>query len=283
MIHNYISCSKINLGLQVLNKREEDGYHNLYSLFVELNLSDKLEFKSSSEFKFTVEGSANIHLPLDESNLIVKSYNLIRSKVENVSTEFSINLKKEIPLGSGLGGGSSNAAVSLCALNELWDVNLSHDELEKLATKLGADVPFFIRGGVQLIEGIGDRLTIQDATLLNGLYFLLVIPSIHISTSWAYRTLNKTLQPDKSPLKFAPLSKPMNWGLFDNDFERVIYETYPEIGKIKKSLQKADALHTGLSGSGSTVFGVFDNLQKAKSILEQFNQYQTFLTSPVFR
>ena len=202
LIHNYISCSKINLGLQVLNKREEDGYHNLYSLFVELNLSDILEFKSSSEFKFTVEGSANINLPLDESNLIVKSYNLIRSKVENVSTEFSINLKKEIPLGSGLGGGSSNAAVSLIALNELWDLNLSHDELEKLAAKLGADIPFFIRGGVQLIEGIGDRLTIQDATLLNGLHFLLVIPSINISTSWAYRALNNTLQPNKSPLKF---------------------------------------------------------------------------------
>ena len=178
MIHNYISYSKINLGLQVLNKQEDDGYHNLYSLFVELNLSDKLEFKSSSEFKFTAGGSTNTNLPLDESNLIVKSYNLIRSKVKNVSTEFSINLKKEIPLGSGLGGGSSNAAVSLSALNELWDINLSHNELEKLAAKLGADVPFFIRGGVQLIEGIGDRLTIQDATLLNGLYLVLE------STTW---------------------------------------------------------------------------------------------------
>ena len=118
LIHNYISCSKINLGLQVLNKREEDGYHNLYSLFVELNLSDILEFKSSSEFKFTVEGSANINLPLDESNLIVKSYKLIRSKVESISTEFTIKLEKNIPLGSGLGGGSSNAATSLKALNE---------------------------------------------------------------------------------------------------------------------------------------------------------------------
>jgi len=282
LIHHYISYAKINLGLQVFNKRE-DGYHNLYSLFVELNLSDKLEFKPSSVFNLTAYGSAITNLPLDESNLIVKAYKLIRSKVKNISSEFSIHLKKEIPLGSGMGGGSSNAAASLRALNELWNVNMSHDELEKLAARIGADVPFFIRGGIQLIEGIGDKLTVQDAALLNGIYFLLVIPPIHISTSWAYGELNKTLQPDKSNPKFPPLSKPMNWGLFDNDFERVIRKTYPKIGHIKKTLQNAGALYAGLSGSGSTVFGAFDSLQKAEAILGYFPQYKTYLSSPVIR
>jgi len=279
-IHNYTSHSKINLGLQVLNKRN-DGYHNLYSLFVELNFSDKLEFRPSTEYQLSVEGGENAIIPLDESNLITKSYRLLKSKMKSVPSEYAVHLKKKIPLGSGLGGGSSNAAATLKALNELWNINLSLNELESLGLELGTDVPFFIRGGVQLIEGIGDRLTVQDSTPLNGLYFLLVMSPIHISTPWAYETLNKTLRPDKSRSKFAPLSKPMNWELFDNDFERVIRKTYPKIGHIKTTLQNAGALYSGLSGSGSTVFGIFDNLQKAETILGDFTQYQTFLSSPV--
>ena len=274
-----MSHAKINLGLQVLNKRE-DGYHNLYSLFVEIDLADELSFREASELKLDIEGA---DLPLDENNLITKAYRLIRSKVEDVQAEYSIHLKKKIPIGGGLGGGSSNAATVLTALNQLWELNLTKDELENMSKCLGADVPFFIRGGIQLIEGIGDLLSPIDPAPMKNLQFILVVPPIHISTPWAYRALNKTLQPDKSRPKFAPLSRPMNWELFDNDFEQIIYATYPEIREIKVSLQKVGALYAGLSGSGSTVFGVFDNLQKAKSILEQFYQYQTFLTSPVIR
>ena len=279
LIQNYTSHAKINLGLQVLNKRE-DGYHNLHSLFMEIDLADELSFRKASELKLDIEGA---DLPLDENNLITKAYRLIRSKFEDVQSEYSIHLKKKIPIGGGLGGGSSNAATVLTALNQLWELNLTEDELENLSKSLGADVPFFIRGGIQLIEGIGDLLSPIDPAPMKDLQFVLVVPPIHISTPWAYRALNKTLRPNKSRPKFAPLSRPMNWGLFDNDFERIIYETYPEIRETKVNLQKAGALYAGLSGSGSTVFGVFDNLQKAKSILEQFDQYQTFLTSPVFR
>ena len=276
---SFFSNAKINLGLQILNKRE-DGYHNLHSLFIEIDLADELLFRKSSVFKLGIEGA---DLPLDENNLITKAYRLIRSKVENVKTEYAMFLKKKIPIGGGLGGGSSNAATVLTALNQLWELNLTEDELENMSKSLGADVPFFIRGGIQLIEGIGDLLSPIDSAPMKDLQFILVVPPIHISTPWAYRALNKTLQPNKSRPKFAPLSRPMNWELFDNDFERIIYETYPEIRETKVNLQKAGALYAGLSGSGSTVFGVFDNLQKAKSILEQFDQYQTFLTSPVFR
>ena len=267
------------MGLQVLNKRE-DGYHNLHSLFMEIDLADELSFREASELKLGIEGA---DLPLDENNLITKAYRLIRSKVEDVQSEYSIYLKKKIPLGGGLGGGSSNAATVLSTLNQLWELNLTEDKLENMSKSLGADVPFFIRGGIQLIEGIGDLLSPIDPAPMKDLQFILIVPPIHISTPWAYRALNKTLQPDKSRPKFSPLSRPMNWELFDNDFERIIYETYPEIRETKVNLQKAGALYAGLSGSGSTVFGVFDNLQKAKSILEQFDQYQTFLTSPVFR
>ena len=267
------------MGLQVLNKRE-DGYHNLHSLFMEIDLADELSFRKASELKLDIEGA---DLPLDKNNLIIKAYRLIRSKVEDVQSEYSIHLKKKIPIGGGLGGGSSNAATVLTTLNQLWGLNLREDELENMSKSLGADVPFFIKGGIQLIEGIGDLLSPIDPAPMKDLQFILVIPPIHISTPWAYRALNKTLQPDKSRPKFAPLSRPMNWELFENDFERLIHTTYPKIGLIKTTLQNAGALYAGLSGSGSTVFGVFDNLKKAEPILGGFPQYQTYLSSPVIR
>ena len=281
-IQHYNSNAKINLGLNVLNKRK-DGYHNLHSLFVEIELADELLFTPSEMYQLTAEGDQTTDLPLDENNLITQAYQLIRGKIENVRTEYAIHIKKQIPMGGGLGGGSSNAATTLRALNELWKMKLSQDSLELLGAKLGADIPFFIRGSVQLIEGIGDILTPQNPKPLIDLYFLLIVPPIHIATPWAYGALNKTLQPYKSHPKFSPLSKPMKWELFDNDFERVIRKTYPEVGKIKETLQSAGALYAGLSGSGSTVFGVFDNLQKAEAILGTFSQYQTFLTFPVIR
>ena len=124
LIQNYTSYAKINLGLQVLNKRE-DGYHNLHSVFLEIDLADELSFREASELKLGIEGA---DLPLDENNLITKAYRLIRSKVEDVQSEYSIHLKKNIPIGGGLGGGSSNAATVLTILNQLWELNLIEDE-----------------------------------------------------------------------------------------------------------------------------------------------------------
>ena len=245
-----------------------------------MDLEDALAFRPLPSYQLSVEG---IDLPVDESNLISKAYQLIRSMAGKVDTEYAIHLIKQIPIGGGLGGGSSNAAATLNALNHLWKLNFSLQKLEKMGAEIGADVPFFIKGGVQLVEGIGDILTPVDPNLLEGYSFLLVVPPIHISTPWAYNALNKTLQPNKRLPKFPPLSKPMKWELFDNDFERVIRKTYPEISNIKEKLQNAGALYAGLSGSGSTVFGVFDNHQKAEALLENFSSYQTFLSSPVFR
>jgi len=269
------------LGLQILNKRE-DGYHNLHSLFVELSLADELIFTSSSDFKLSVDCANNYKIPLDNTNLISRAYELIRSETKLVPSEYAVHLKKKIPPKSGLGGGSSNAAAVLNALNELWKLNYSSNKLETLGAQLGADVPFFIRGGFQLAEGIGEKLTPQDNQILHGLHFLLIIPPFHISTPDAYRSLNKPLLPVENHYKFAPVSGPVNWQLFDNDFEKVFRKTYPEIGNIKEILQGAGALYANLSGSGSTVFGVFDNLKTAKLTREDFSCYQTFLTSPVF-
>jgi len=247
---------------------------------LEIDLEDALAFRPLPSFQLSAEG---VDVPVDESNLISKAYQLIRSRTERVDTEYAIHLIKRIPIGGGLGGGSSNAATTLNALNQLWKLNFSLQELEKMGAELGGDIPFFIKGGLQLVEGIGDILTPVDLNLLEGHSFLLVVPPIHISTPWAYNALNKTLQSNKRLPKFSPISTPMKWELFDNDFERVIRKTYPEISKTKEKLQNAGALYAGLSGSGSTVFGVFDNHQKAEVLLENFSPYQTFLSSPVFR
>ena len=278
----YNSFAKINLGLQVLNKRD-DGYHNINSIFLEINLSDHLYFHPSPKYKLIAKKQNDFKLPLDETNLISKAYVLMKNLKHSKVQEYEIQLIKNIPLGSGLGGGSSNAAATIKILNKLWKINFDKRKLEILSKKLGADVPFFIKGGLQHMEGIGDILTPQNMEWTKNLHFILINPNINISTKWAYNILNKSLQPNNRRPKFPALSESMNWELFDNDFERVIHETYPEIGKIKALLRDKGALYSGLSGSGSTVFGVFDNLHKAESILGLFDQYQTFLSAPVFR
>ncbi len=269
------------MGLHILNKRE-DGYHNLYSLLIELVLADNLLLTPSSNFKLSADCENNIQLPMDDTNLISQAYKLLHQMAGSVSSEYAIHLKKVIPIGSGLGGGSSNAANTLKVLNELWELNYSPNKLEVISAKLGSDIPFFIRGGFQLAEGIGEKLTPQNNQILHGLHFLLIIPPFHISTPDAYQLLNKPLRPVDNYSKFPPVSEPVNWQLFDNDFEKVLRKTYPEISNIKESLQGAGALYAGLSGSGSTVFGVFNNLKTAELTQEDFPSYQTFLTTPAF-
>ena len=126
---------------------------------MEIDLEDALAFRPFPSFQLSVEG---VDVPVDESNLISKAYQLIRSRTERVDTEYAIHLKKKIPMGGGLGGGSSNAAATLNALNQLWKLNIPSKSLEKMGTELGADVPFFIKGGIQLVEGIGNILTPVD-------------------------------------------------------------------------------------------------------------------------
>jgi len=278
----FFSYAKINVGLQILNKRK-DSYHNIHSLFLEISLADELIFTPSNRYQLSIQKNYKLNFPLDESNLITQSYNLMKEKLPSPIQDYKIKIKKKIPIGGGLGGGSSNAAIVLNALNQLWKLNFSNKVLLDMAKTLGADVPFFINGGMQFVDGIGDILCPIYHNDIKNYFFVLIVPSIHISTSWAFRKLNKSLHVTSNRNKFSPLSDQIEWEIFENDFERVIYETYPEIGIIKKDLKNLGALYAGLSGSGSTVFGVFDNHQKAKLILDKFIQYQSFITSPVFR
>ncbi len=272
--------AKVNLGLKITG-RLPDGYHTLHSLFLEIDLADELTFtpNESGNVGFSTSG---LEIPGGGKNLCVKAAELLKREY-HVPEGAHIHLEKKIPIGAGLGGGSSDAAATLKSLNVLWGLNLPDGELAKLAVNIGADVPFFIGGGLQLAENIGDELTPVDGSCLNDLTLLLVKPHFEISTSWAYAELKRYLNPEENVHNFAPISKPMNWQLFENDFERVIVSTYPEVGEIKSELLSLNAVFASLSGSGSTMYGIFDDRASAMKAAWHFasRQYWTFTARPV--
>jgi len=274
------SYAKINIGLRIVGKRP-DGYHNIQSIFQEISFHDSITLNQTNhgcEFSSNVDWLKN-----DNSNLCIQAWNIF-SDYYHISEGINIDLKKNIPAGGGLGGGSSNAAFILKGLNTLFETNGSDDELMNLGKIIGADVPFFIRGGTQLGEGIGEKLT-PYKTPVTGTY-LLIIPNSTIDTTQAYSMLKKHLDRESVPHNFANLfqgdESPLE--LFENDFELVVIPTYPEIGRIKSMIQAYGAKYTSLSGSGSTVFGIFDDEADAiEAESEISSEYRTVLTFPIQR
>jgi len=269
------SFAKVNLYLRVTGI-VSNGYHTLYSIFQELDFHDILTFTPSSKFSISCNRS---DLPCDDSNLCVKAYRIMK-EFAPTNCEWSIHLEKNVPMGAGLGGGSSNAATVLKFLNKAWGISLSEDELINIAKKISADAPFFIRGKTQVAGGIGEML--NPIRLPEQFNLLLICPKIHISTSWAYRELDLTIR--KENFKFRNLfdEKRVFWELFENQFETVVFPAYPEVGKVKNELIDSGAQYSGLSGSGSTVFGVFKNKEEAQKAQKRFNSFTTYITLPIF-
>ena len=242
--------AKINLGLNVLRKRE-DGYHDISSIFYPVKeCVDILEIIKSEEFEFTNSG---IEIP-DGENLCEKAWKLLYTDfgIGNVK----VHLHKQIAIGAGLGGGSSDASFTLKSLNELFDLNLNNKELEKYALLLGADCPFFIDNTPKLVEGIGEKMTSIDLDLSN-YEIRLVNPDIHISTKQAYSGIvPKT--PVLSVEKIIELPI-IEWkGKLKNDFEESIFEKHLQLEGIKDELYKQGSIYSSMSGSGSIVFGIFE-------------------------
>ncbi len=269
--------AKVNIGLQVRDQRA-DGYHNIHTLFQELNLHDTILLeKIDNGWTITINDQS---IPTDESNSCIRAYLEIKKYFPNIDGA-SITLIKRIPSGAGLGGGSSNAAAVLKGLQALFSLPTKTDDLLQIAAKIGADVPFFILGGTQVGNGIGNVLE-QVKKPIEG-HYLLVVPNIFISTAWAYKALKKHLKDDLDRPNFAHFLEGDNLSkmIFDNDFERIVIPTYPKIGEIKKGLLMAGAKYASLSGSGSTVFGIFDDEAVAKQAESYFQkQYRTFLCRP---
>jgi len=267
------STSKVNLGLQVINKRSDD-YHNISSIFIELDLCDTLTFIPSDNFNIEF---LNADIPL--KNTVLDAATLI-SKLYNINLSYKIVVDKKIPIGSGLGGGSSNAACTLKMLNKLYSLNIQNSFLENIGTKIGADVPFFINGGVKKISGIGNIIKNIDSDAIKDKIFLLVLPEFSISTKWAYQKIKKHLSSKKINPKFSPLTNKVDWTLFENDFEHIVCLAYPEILDIKSTLYKSGALYSGLSGSGSTMFGIYNDIKLAQIAIKNLCEYQTHIASP---
>ena len=275
---NVQSHTKINLGLKVLNLRS-DNHHNIETFFVEIDFGDKLEIKKiNSGCKI----SSNVNwLPLDNSNLCYKAYEQI-SRFCKKDLGVSIHLEKSVPPGSGLGGGSSNAAETLKSINLLYDLKINQNDLEIIASNIGSDVPFFIRGKIQLGEKTGIKLTPVD--FLINKKILLIIPKFSINTKWAYAEIKNKLKSHNNIPKFADLKRRdfLSFKFFENDFEKIVIPSYPEIGTLKSKLLEFGANFASLSGSGSTVFGIFDDEALAKRAKSFFHSsHLTILANPV--
>lgn len=251
---------KINIGLNVISKRG-DNYHNLETVFYPLNFCDILEIVSTTgSNEFTITG-----LPVsDQNNLCVKAYDLIKKDFPKLPF-IKMHLHKTIPVGAGMGGGSSDAAFTLKILNEKFLLGLSIDELENYALQLGSDCPFFLRNKTCFAAGRGDQLE-QISLNLTSYKILLVNPRIHIDTSWAFSKI-RPVAPQTSVKKI--ISQPIEMWKHNlkNDFEIPVFETYPELKKIKDILYEKGALYASLSGTGSTVYGIFN---KASSLNADF-------------
>ena len=264
------SFAKINWRLCVIGRRT-DNYHELSTVFQTITLHDELRFILSDHEKLNL--TSNTHeVPLDESNLILRAARLLREKFR-VRKGAKIHLTKRIPAGGGLGGGSSNAAVTLLALALLWDIELERrEDFVELGKRIGADVPFFFTGGTALGTGMGTEITALEDVRVDDL--LVVTPCVRVSTAEAYKSLNAralTLTESAAILSVSRATAQFHDSLpeaLHNDFEPVVFGLEPEIARAKESLMKRGALGALLSGSGSSVFGIFENAE-AKLLVQE--------------
>lgn len=266
--------AKINLYLEIINKRA-DGYHNIESIMHTISLFDILELTEIQEDKIELI-CENSNLPSnDKKNLVYKAAMKFKEQY-NVNKGIKIKLTKNIPMGAGLGGGSSDAAATLLALNKIWNINDNIKNLETLGAKLGADVPFFMTGGIAKISGIGDVVEKINSKL--NYDFVLVKPNFGVSTVHAY---SKIKFPLTNVHKITKISSTISQGLLDyevakalffNRFEEFIFDEYPEIKQIKDTLEKLGCVSL-MSGSGATVFGLVQDKNKINNIVSELKKY----------
>ena len=270
----YPNC-KINIGLRVVRKRE-DGYHDLETIFYPVyGLHDELEVERVDDFEFIQEGLA-VDCPT-EDNLIIKCYLRMRNKHPEIG-DVRIRFRKNIPFGAGLGGGSSDAAHMAIALNEIFALGLSKEQLAEEVRELGADCPFFIYNTPCYAEGIGDKLSPIPLDL-SGLRLVMIKPDCGVSTKEAYAGIKPkgcselaNMAQDRSNLFHAAY----------NDFEDTVFVVHPEIGEIKQRLLDAGAVYAAMSGSGSTVFGLFENDAEGRTDAQLRLLHEEFASMVIF-
>lgn len=275
------SPAKINLHLEVLEKRQ-DGYHEIKSIFIMVSLADHIVvYKNQNNFSTSVKSVAGV--PQDD-NLISKAISVFQAYAGK-SEGIIVDVEKKIPIGAGLGGGSSNAASTLIALNELYDTHIEQAELLKMAEALGSDVPFFCGRPAAAVAGRGER--IYPISSRNEFQIALIYPDIKISTAKAFLWLDAGLSASVHPSMSLSLLKqsyeelaPEKWKFF-NSFSSIIQKKFPEIRHVINHFMECGALHSDVSGSGSAVFGIFLDRQKAENALERSDFKKSWLVHPL--
>ncbi len=275
-----LSPAKINLRLEIISKRE-DGYHEIETIFHKINIFDEISLETTSDHKIalTVDDPS---IPADKTNLVYKAASLLFKSI-GINPGIKIDLRKKIPSGAGLGGGSSNAAITLIGLNRLLNLKLANKKLKEIAFQLGADVPFFLTDSTTAsASGIGEK--IKNIETNDKMWFLVIFPGFTVSTAWAYKSFSKYNLLTKSTKNniINNYKTDINTvkSLLYNDFESVVNNRYPEVTVIKEQLIKTGAQGTLLSGSGSSVFGIYPDKKsalKASSSIKPRSEQKIFI------
>lgn len=272
--------AKVNLGLDIVRKRE-DNYHDIKTVMHSINIYDYLTFEKSDNISITCNHN---EVPRDENNIVYKCIKTISELTNNNHKLLSVHIEKRIPVCAGLGGGSANGAAALIAYNKIYELNLTKEDLCKIGSGIGADIPFLIHSGAGLCEGIGEK--IRPIYPYIPCYIVLCKPDFGVSTKFAYELIDNAkelLRPDFTSLMSGLLEadkKKLKKGLV-NVFEPFVLEKYPEVKYIKDKFEKLDAIGVQMSGSGPSVFALYDSLSKAQYAYEAFcKEYDTvFLTN----
>lgn len=276
--------AKINLGLDVLGKRE-DGYHEVRMIMQTIRMYDQLDMRKSVEPGIHLTTNKK-YIPVDENNLVWRAAKLMMDTC-GIIEGVSIHLHKVIPVAAGMAGGSSDAAATLVGMNRLFHCGLSKEKLMELGVQIGADVPYCVLRGTALAEGIGEKLTVLPP--MPDCWILIGKPGISVSTKYVYTTLDlntDTVHPDIDRMKKA-LEDGNLYGITErmgNALQDVTIPAYPEVERIKEQMKTLGAVNAMMSGSGPTVFGIFDNEEKAQKACQKLREsgscQQVFLTVP---
>ncbi len=275
------SPAKINLLLKILGKRE-DGYHEIVSLMQAIDLQDEIILEKRD--RGVTISTDHPDCPADENNLAFRAARLFLEEF-NIKEGVNINIRKKIPIAAGLGGGSSDAAATLKGMSRLFAPEVPATKLHHLATGLGSDVPFFLGSGQALAKGRGEKL--EPVTIFDDYWLVLVYPGFGVSTRWAYETFKISLTKIKKEFNLNILENRDDFFKalpgFDNDLEEVVKERYPVIGQIEDILTSSGAVKSSMSGSGPTVYSVFEQKPKAEEVARKIRRgdWEVFLTQPI--
>lgn len=273
------SYAKINLGLNVL-ERLPNGYHTIETGFCFIEWRDRIEIEPASRMQLDMGDSG---IPVDENNLIVKAVNVLHDHA-GLRDEFKITVEKNIPAGAGLGGGSSNAATTLRMINKIANLGLSVDDLARLGAQLGADVPFFIKGEAGIGTGLGTE--IEPADIQPDAYIITVFPNIMSSTPEAYKYCLPNSEPDFSLKNLLIEGDIEEWHyLLENNLEPAVFPRHELVGNLKDQFYDYGASYASMSGSGSSVFGLFLQDFVAIDAYESFHRlnFPVNITRPGFK